>query len=191
MERSHLFVPMDNFFIQCCHTYCNVYMSSNFTYTLKGGLTSLAKNALHSLKYFTAIKVFCCAFSESFTLHDWSKVSQWVMSLSLRKLDVVHLGSPQNVIERSESASSVLNSDTNRRSSRLTSVSGQSCFRCVLIGGDVFTLPFTGQTSYDSYLAFYNALLVHVYEGLLLVHHIPLFSFLWPLLRQIEFQVRI
>lgn len=62
------------------------------------------------------------------------------MSLSLRKLDVVHLGSPQNVIERSESASSVLNSDTNRRSSRLTSVSGQSYFRYVLIGGDVFAL---------------------------------------------------
>ena len=47
-----------------------------------------------------------------------------------------------------------------------------------------------GQQNFDSYLTFYNALLTHVYESLLSVHHIPLFSFLWPLLRQLEAQVR-
>ena len=46
------------------------------------------------------------------------------------------------------------------------------------------------QQNYDSYITFYNALLTHVYESLLSVHRIPLFSFLWPLLRQLEAQVR-
>ena len=49
---------------------------------------------------------------------------------------------------------------------------------------------YSGQQSYDSYITFYNALLTHVYESLLSVHRIPLFSFLWPLLRQLEAQVR-
>ena len=76
----------------------------------------------------SAIKIFCCAFSDSFTLHDWSKVAQWVTSLSLRKLEVVHPGQPKpSMIERSGSVSSVLSSGS-RSSSRHTSISGQNVF---------------------------------------------------------------
>jgi hypothetical protein len=112
-----------------------------------------------------AIKVFCCAFSESFTLTDWSRVAQWIMSLSLRRLEGLRPSKPHVSDEQTGSSSSLLSS-TSSRSSRHTSVSGQSNF--------------------DSYLAYYKALLTHVYEGLLCVHHIPLFSFIWPLLGQLE-----
>ena len=68
-----------------------------------------------------AIKVFSCAFSGSFTLQDWSRVSQWVMSLSLRKLEGPQLG-PGGRLELTGGSTSSL-AISSRRSSRHSSVS--------------------------------------------------------------------
>ena len=80
-------------------------------------------NLTHCLSSAAAIKVFCCAFSESFRLMDWSRVAQWIMSLSLRRLEGLRPSKPHESDEKTGSSSSLLSS-TSSRSSRHTSVSG-------------------------------------------------------------------
>lgn len=74
-----------------------------------------------------AFKVICCTFGETFTVQDWHKVAQWILSLARTRItSPASSSSSSSKPTKKISTSSITSNESGGRSSKLSSSSATS-----------------------------------------------------------------